>query len=107
MQHAAASGACAAASPVGDSGWGHVVIVRPAGVTCTAACPATNAGNYTHCRTQIAVGAILMTQAKNAGDVVATNYNYSCDATNGGDELTGQGLESANGFYTSYCCCYR
>ena len=43
MQHAAAGGACAAASPVGDSGAGHMVLPKPTGVTCTAACAANEA----------------------------------------------------------------
>jgi hypothetical protein len=102
MQHAAAAGACAAASPQADSPSEHVVIVRPAGINCVAACAANTGGQFVTCRTQIAVGSILPTQAKAYTDVVSRNYNYSCSVANVGDELSGFG-----GPYTNYCCCYQ
>jgi len=105
MQHAAAGGACAAASPVGDSVAGHVVLPKPTGVTCTAACAANTAGMYTQCRTSIAIGTIRMTQATSNSDQVALNYNYGCgDSQASYDEVGGTGLTSS---YTAYCCCYR
>jgi hypothetical protein len=105
MQHAAAAGACAAASPVGDSGDGHVVLPKPVGVTCMAACAANTAGVYTSCRTSIAIGTILPTQAAAYTDVVAQDYNYGCgDSQSSYDEVMGQGLTTS---YTAYCCCYH
>jgi len=107
MQHAAAAGACAAASPVSDSGSGHVVLPRPSGVTCTAACAANSGGMFTQCRTSIAIGAIRTTQASLPTDVVAQNYNYPCsDNQVCCDETQGQGLVAASS-YTDYCCCYK
>jgi hypothetical protein len=103
--HAAAAGACAAASPPGDSQDGHVVLVKPAGATCTSACMANSGGVYTNCRTAIAVGSVLPTQAHTYTDVIANNYNYGCmDSQSGYDEVTGQGLSSS---YVEYCCCYH
>jgi hypothetical protein len=107
MQHAAAAGACAAVSMQDDSADGHVVIPRGTGVTCTAACLANTGGTYPNCKTQIAVGAILPTQATAYTDVISMNYNYDCNNLNGGDEVMGQGLEASNGTYTDYCCCYH
>lgn len=104
-QHAAAAGGCAAASQVGDSAAGHVVLPKPKGVTCTTACAANTGGSYTKCRTSIAVGTIRPTQATAYTDVVSMNYNYGCeDAQSDYDEVAGQGL---NNSYTAYCCCYR
>jgi hypothetical protein len=105
IQHAAAAGACASASPVGDSGSGHVVVPKPAGVTCAAACTANTGGVYTSCRTSIAIGSVRPTQATAYTDVVALNYNYGCgDSQTGYDEVMGAGLTSS---YTAYCCCYK
>jgi hypothetical protein len=105
MQHAAAGGACAAASPVGDSVAGHVVLPKPTGVTCTAACAANTGGLYSQCRTSIAIGSVRMTQATVYTDQLALNYNYGCnDNQSNYDEVTGQGLTTS---YTAYCCCYR
>jgi hypothetical protein len=104
-QHAAAAGACAAASPIGDSPNGHVVVPKPAAVTCTAACAANTSGIHTNCRTSIAVGSILPTQAQSYTDIVALNYNYGCgDSQSAYDEVAGQGLSTD---YTAYCCCYH
>jgi hypothetical protein len=103
LQHAAAAGACAAASPVGDSGSHHVVLPKPGGVTCTNACMLNSAG-FTNCRTAIAIGSVMRTQATAYTDNVALNYNYSCeDSQSAYDEVAGQGLTSS---YTTYCCCY-
>jgi hypothetical protein len=107
MQHAAAAGACAAVSPLGDSPAGHVVMPKPSGVTCTAACAANTAGMYTTCRTGIAIGSVRMTQAALPTDVVATNYNYGCGDTQNFDETLGKGVPPDATFYTEYCCCYR
>jgi len=105
MMHAAANGACAAASPVGDSGWNHIVIVHPRGSTCAAACTANTGGNYTGCRTSIAIGSIRMTQASAVTDVLGTNYNYGCnDNQQAYDESQSDGL---NNSYAAYCCCYH
>jgi len=105
MQHSAAAGACAAASPVGDSGSAHVVLAHPAGVTCAAACAANTAGMYTSCRTSIAIGSVRPTQAAAYTDVVAIDYNYGCnDSQNAYDEVMGQGLATS---YSAYCCCYK
>lgn len=104
IQHGAASAACAAASPENDSWNGHIVIAKPAGVTCSAACAANTSGSYTNCRTAIAVGTIRMTQAADYTDRLAENYRYKCSSAFGGDEVLGQGAD-ANG-YTTYCCCY-
>ena len=104
MQHAAAGAACAAASPAGDSGSGHVVIPHAAGVTCAASC-AANSGGFPMCRTSIAIGTIRPTQAAAYTDVVANNYNYGCnDGQSFYDEVMGLGLTSS---YTAYCCCYK
>jgi hypothetical protein len=104
MQHAAASAGCAASSPDSDSTWNHVVLVKPSGVTCAAAC-ATNAPDYPTCRIAIAVGSILPRQATAYTDLVGLNYKYSCDdGQSAYDEVLGQGLTSS---YSSYCCCYR
>ncbi len=106
LQHSAASGACAAASPETDSAWHHVVVPKPGGVTCTAACAANTGGTFTNCRTAIAVGTIRMTQAASYTNVVGHNYRYRCsDAFGGYDEVLGQGADS--GVYTVYCCCYN
>jgi hypothetical protein len=105
MQHAAAGAACAAASPVGDSGSNHVVLAKPTGVTCAAACAANTAGTFTLCRTSIAIGSIRPTQAALYTDVLALDYNYGCaDSQSAYDEVSGQGISSS---YTAYCCCYR
>jgi len=105
IQHAAAAGACAAASPASDSGLGHVVLPKPSGVTCSAACAANTAGAYATCRATIAIGSVRTTQATAYTDVVSTNYNYSCaDAQAAYDEVTGAGLTSS---YTAYCCCFH
>lgn len=105
IQHGAAGAACAAASPVGDSGSGHVVLPKPNGVTCTAACAANTGGNYASCRTSIAIGSILPTQATSYTDVVSQNYNYGCgDNQSAYDETMGKGLTTS---YTAYCCCYH
>jgi hypothetical protein len=107
MQHAAAAAACAAASPVGDSGYQHVLLPKPSGVTCAAACAANTGGTYTQCRTSIAVGSILPTQAAQYTDILAENYNYGCnDSQSAYDEVKGQGLVPADP-YTAYCCCYK
>ena len=102
MKHAAAAGACAAASPAGDSPSAHVVIPKPAGVTCTAACAANTGGTYITCRTGIAIGSIRTTQATAPTDVVSINYNYGCGDTQNFDETMG-----VDAPYTEYCCCYR
>lgn len=103
IMHGAASAACAAASPVGDSGASHAVLPRPAGTTCTAHCATSN---HPKCRTAIAIGSLLLTQAVNYSDAVGLNYNYGCeDNQNGYDEVKGQGLADAS--YVQYCCCYR
>jgi hypothetical protein len=103
LQHAAAGAACAAASPAGDSGSHHVVVPKPGGTTCTNAC-ALNAGGFPSCRTAIAIGSIMRTQATAYTDNVALNYNYSCEDSQAAyDEVVGQGLTSS---YTTYCCCY-
>jgi hypothetical protein len=113
MQHAAVAAACAAASPTGDSPSGHVVLPKPAGVTCTAACAATTGGAFTNCRTGIAVGEILPTEAQAYTDIVSHDYNYGCgDNQSYFDEVLGDGLAADAGahpssFYTEYCCCYR
>jgi hypothetical protein len=105
MMHAAAGSACAAASPVGDSGSAHVVLAKPSGVTCSAACAANTGGTYTQCRTSIAIGSIRPTQATSYTDVVAIDYNYGCgDAQAAYDEVNGQGTATS---YAAYCCCYR
>lgn len=104
MQHAAAAGACAAASPERDSPSGHVVLPKQAGLTCAAACAASG-GTFSTCRTSIAIGSIRTTQATAYTDVLSTNYNYGCgDSQAGYDEVSGAGLDSS---YTAYCCCYR
>jgi hypothetical protein len=109
MQHAAAAGACAAASPVGDSGLEHVVVPKPSGVTCAAACSANTGGTYTSCRTSIAIGSILPTQATSYSAVLAKNYNYPCtDNQAAYDETKGNGIDTnAGGPYSAYCCCYH
>jgi hypothetical protein len=110
MQHAAAGAACAAQSPVGDSGYEHVVLPKPSGVNCTAACAANTGGVYTQCRTTIAIGDISPTQATAYTDVLAKDYNYGCsDGQAAYDEVKGQGLGTAGdtSAYTSYCCCYH
>jgi hypothetical protein len=105
MQHAAAAAACASASPVGDSGAAHVVLPRPSGVTCAAACAANTGGSYTTCRTSIAIGSVKTTEATAYTDVLSTNYNYGCgDIQAAYDEVVGAGLTSS---YTAYCCCYH
>jgi hypothetical protein len=105
IQHAAAAGACASASPVGDSGVGHVVLPKPSGVTCATACATNTGGNHTSCRTSIAIGSVKPTQATAYTDVLAANYNYGCGDTQAAyDEVMGSGLTSS---YTAYCCCYR
>jgi hypothetical protein len=107
IQHAAAAGACAAVSPAGDSGSQHVVVAKPAGVTCAAACAANTGGSYTTCRTSIAIGSVRRTQASAYTDVLANNYNYGCnDSQNLYDETKGQGLTAAS-YYTAYCCCFK
>jgi hypothetical protein len=107
MQHAAASAACAALSPTNDSGSGHVVLPRSAGVACSASC-AANSGGFTSCRAMVAIGQILPTQAAAYSDIISTNYNYSCaDTQNGFDEVKGQGVDGSSSFYTGYCCCYK
>lgn len=103
LQHAAAAGACAAASPIGDSGSHHVVVPKPSGTTCSNAC-ALNSAGFPSCRTAIAIGSVMRTQATAYTDQVAFNYNYSCEDTQSAyDEVLGQGLTSS---YTTYCCCY-
>jgi hypothetical protein len=105
MQHAAAGAACAAASPVADSVADHVLLAKPGGVTCAAACAANTAGSYTNCRTSIAIGNVRTTPATAYTDVLARDYNYGCnDSQNAYDEVMGQGLNTS---YTAYCCCYR
>ena len=105
MAHAAAAGACAAASPVGDSPINHVVTPKPAGVTCAAASNANTGGVYNLCRTSIAIGAIRPTKATAYTNVLANNYNYGCtDNQASYDEVLGQGLDSS---YAAYCCCYK
>lgn len=105
IQHGAAAGACAAASPVGDSVFDHVVVPKPSGVNCAAACAANTAGVYPFCRTSIAIGSIRSTQATAYTDVVSRNYNYGCgDSQAAYDEVAGQGLDSS---YTAYCCCFH
>jgi hypothetical protein len=105
VMHGAAAAGCAAVSPVGDSFNGHLVIPKPGGVSCKAACAANTGGVHTTCRTTMAVGSIRPTQARGYSDVVSQDYNYSCDdAMNGYDETRQQGLDDA---YTAYCCCYK
>jgi hypothetical protein len=105
MQHASAAAACAASSPVSDSSFEHVVIAKPRGVTCAAACLGNTQGTWTACRTSIAVGSIRLTQATAPTDILAKNYNYSCaDGQALFDEVAGDGLDSS---YSAYCCCYR
>jgi hypothetical protein len=105
IQHASAAGACAAASPAGDSVADHVVLPKPAGVTCSAACAANTGGSYVSCRTSIAIGSVKPTQAASYTDVLARDYNYGCgDNQSAYDEVAGAGLASS---YTAYCCCYR
>jgi hypothetical protein len=105
MMHAAAAGACAAASPVGDSPWGHVVLPHEGGRSCASTCANRTGGNYTQCRTSIAIGGLRTSRATAYTDVVSTNYNYGCnDTQNAYDEVQNQGLFSS---YTAYCCCYR
>jgi hypothetical protein len=105
VQHGAAAGACAAASPIGDSSNGHVVLPKPSGVTCAAACAANTGGVYTLCRTSIAIGTIKPTQAAAYTEVLAQDYNYGCgDSQSSYDEVGGLGLTSS---YTAYCCCYH
>ena len=107
VHHGAAAGACAAASPVGDSRSQHVVMPKPGGVTCAAACSANTGGTFTACRTSIAIGMVRRTQATAYTDILANNYNYGCgDAQNAYDEVRGQGLTAAQS-YTAYCCCYQ
>jgi hypothetical protein len=66
---------------------------------------ANSGGVYTNCRTAIAVGSVLPTQAHTYTDVIANNYNYGCmDSQSGYDEVAGQGLSSS---YVEYCCCYH
>jgi hypothetical protein len=105
MSHAAAGGACAAASPVGDSGWGHVVVPKPSGATCASACANNTEGGYTFCRTSIAIGSVRPTRATSYSQFVSSNYNYGCnDSQAAYDEVLGQGLDSS---YTAFCCCYH
>ena len=105
MMHAAAGGACAAASPIGDSSWEHAVIPKPSGVTCASACSNNTSGGYPFCRTSIAIGAVRPTRATAYSQVVSTNYNYGCGDTQAAyDEVLGQGLNSS---YTAFCCCYH
>ena len=106
MQHAAAAAGCAAASPIGDSGQGHVVLAKPSGVTCNTACM-NNGGLMNKCRTSIAIGQIRLPQATAYNQVLATNYNYGCfDTQQAYDEILGQGM-NAGSSYTAYCCCYN
>lgn len=106
MQHAAAAGACAAVSPIGDSGQAHVVLPKPTGVTCATAC-STNGGLINVCRTSIAIGMIRLTQATAYNQVLATNYNYGCNDNQAAyDEINGQGMVGGSS-YTAYCCCFR
>ncbi len=106
MQHAAAAGGCAAASPIGDSGIAHSVLPKPSGITCAAACT-THGGMTNTCRTSIAIGLIRPTQATAYNQVVATNYNYGCNDNQATyDEILGQGM-AGGASYTAYCCCYR
>ena len=106
IMHGAASAACAAASPAGDSGLSHVVLTHPQGVTCAAACAANTNGQFNNCRTSIAVGSIRQTQALLPTDVVSINYNYGCgDAQKAYDETKGEGV--SDGSYAAYCCCYH
>jgi hypothetical protein len=105
IQHGAANAGCAAASPVGDSSWHHIVIPHEAGKTCTNSCAQDTGADYTNCRTSIAIGSLLRTRATSYGEVVGRNYNYGCnDSQNSYDEVQSQGLTSS---YTAYCCCYR
>jgi hypothetical protein len=105
MQHAAAAGACASSSPIGDSGSGHVVLAKPSGVTCSAACAANTGGVFTLCRTSIAIGSVKQTQATGYTDVIANDYNYGCgDGQSAYDEVAGEGISTS---YTAYCCCYK
>lgn len=104
VQHGAAAAACAAVSPVLDSDWSHVVIPKPGGATCAAACMA-NGGGRVSCRAAIAIGSILPTRATALNDIVSKNHNYGCDDAQAAyDEVGGKGLEE---LYTSYCCCYH
>lgn len=106
MQHAAAAGACAAASPMSDSVSEHAVISHERGITCVTSCAARTRGLYPNCRTSIAVGMIRPTQATAYTDVLANNYNYGCnDNQQGYDEVRGDGLNG--GVYSAYCCCYK
>lgn len=106
MQHAAAAGACAAVSPIGDSGIAHTVLPKPSGVTCASAC-LNNGGVTNTCRTSIAIGLIRLTQATAYNQSVATNYNYGCNDNQAAyDEILGQGM-AGGASYTAYCCCYR
>jgi hypothetical protein len=105
MQHAAAAGACAASSPALDSSFEHVVIAKPRGVTCAAACLGNTGGTWTACRTSIAVGSVRLTQAAASTDILAKNYNFGCaDGQALYDEVAGDGLDVS---YSAYCCCYR
>ncbi len=107
LMHSAASSACLALSPVGDSGWAHIVLPRATDTSCSTQC-AGNAAGYTKCRAAVAVGSLRSTQATTNSDVVGWNYNYPCDnVNNGGDEARGQGLSEAGGTYAAYCCCYH
>lgn len=106
IQHGAASAACAAASPENDSSSAHAVIPKPSGGTCAGACLANTGGVYKYCRTSIAVGEILPTQATSYTQVISRNYRYSCSAGSGGlDEVLGLGVDPGT-VYTAYCCCY-
>jgi hypothetical protein len=105
MQHAAAGGACAAASPVADSYTMHIVIPHRAGRSCADSCMFDTDGLYTNCRTSIAIGQVRPTRATAYNQVVSTNYNYICgDSQQNYDEVMTQGLDSS---YTAYCCCYQ
>jgi hypothetical protein len=109
IQHAAAAGACAALSTPGDSPAGHIVLIKPAGVTCTNACMASPGGTYPKCRSGVAIGMIRTTQATATTDIVASDYNYGCGDTQNFDETMGVGLTGTapNLIYTEYCCCYQ
>ena len=83
---------------------GHVVIAKPSGVTCTAACAANTGGSFTSCRTSIAVGTIRMTQASSYTDILSHNYRYSCSSDQAAwDELQNMGID--NNWKTAYGCC--
>jgi hypothetical protein len=109
IQHAAAAGACAALSTPGDSPAGHIVLIKPAGVTCTNACMASPGGAFQKCRSGVAIGMIRTTQATATTDIVASDYNYGCGDTQNFDETMGNGLTGTapNLTYTEYCCCYQ